>query len=472
MKKAIARIFASLTSVTYCLLFIFFVRVSFYRYNIFQVFYYDFGIFARIIWQLSRFQLPYINHLSLGRIFFLGDHFNPSLVILAPLFWLTSNLKVILVEQALVTVLSGILVFLIAKKLKLTRLSSFLISLSFLFFAGVENPLVTDWHTESTAGFFLLLFFYLFNFTHLGVLSFISAIIFLGFKESNTLTLIFLLFFLYFLNSKKRKQIIGLTIFSLVWFLATTKIIIPAIAKQPYFYTPDIPRSIIGIVSNFFNPSIKRQLVFNSLVSFGFLPIFSLVGLIPILGELAIRFIPSVSKFQSYTLAMHYNVYLGIFLALATVYGIIKIKKIFKGNKIIELALVVYLFLASLVVARKITFSPINLAINRVFWQEIQGNEKMLKIIENVPKKGSVMSQNNILPHLVNREEELYFLNSDYEKYKPDIIIIDLTPDQNINNVWGSDLEVVKRVKEELLQDSRYIYKNPGRDYLYIFYRK
>ncbi len=472
MKRTINKIAPFFMFTIYCLLFIFFVSVSFYRYNIFQVFYYDFGIFARIIWQLSRFQLPYINHLSLGHIFFLGDHFNPSLIILAPLFWLTSNLKIILVEQVLVTILSGILVFFIAKKLKLTAFSSFLISLSFLFFAGVENPLVTDWHTESTAGFFLLLFFYLFNFTQFSTLSFVSAIIFLGFKESNTLTLIFLLFFLYFSNTRKRKQIISLVLFSGFWFLTTTKIIIPTIAKQPYFYTPDIPQSITGIVSNFFNPAIKRQLIFNSLVSFGFLPIFSLMGLIPILGEFAIRFIPSVSKFQSYTLAMHYNVYLGIFLVLASLYGVIKIKKIFKNNKTVELALVIYLFLASLVVARKITFSPINLAINKIFWQEIQGDKKTLRIIENIPKKGSVMSQNNILPHLVNREEELYFLTADYEKYKPDIIIIDLTPDQNINNVWGSDLEIVKKVKEELFQDPHYVYKNPGRDYLYIFYRK
>ena len=105
---------------SYLFFLVFFICLSLTRYNNFQVFFYDFGIFARIIWQLSRFKLPYINHLVLGKVFFLGDHFNPSLIILAPLFWLTSNLRIVLFEQAFVTVLSGIMIFLIARKNKLS----------------------------------------------------------------------------------------------------------------------------------------------------------------------------------------------------------------------------------------------------------------------------------------------------------------------------------------------------------------
>jgi uncharacterized membrane protein len=83
--------------------FIFLIFLSLQRYFLFQLFYYDFGIFSQIIWQLSRFKVPYINHLVLGRIFFLGDHFNPSLVFLAPLYWLTSHQSILLLEQGLVT---------------------------------------------------------------------------------------------------------------------------------------------------------------------------------------------------------------------------------------------------------------------------------------------------------------------------------------------------------------------------------
>lgn len=497
-----------------------------------QIFHYDFGIFAKIIWQLSRFQLPNINHRVLGDIFFLGDHFNPSLVILAPLFWLTSNIKILLFEQALATTLSGLMIFLIARKLKFAFFPSLIFSFVFLLFAGTENPLVTDWHPESTAGFFLLLFFYLFNFTSYKKLSYLSALIFLGFKESNALTFIFLLIWIFLMKKVKisvlsdlggaqqsehahgvekrgielfkNNEIIVLVIFSLIYFFVTTKIFIPFFSHQSYMYSPDLPKAPIQYISNYFNHPLKTKLIFDSLISFGFLPIFSVVGLIPIFLELGVRLIPNNSIFQNFALTFHYNVYLGIFLALATIYGVKNILTLlsFRTNpdvtsgevrnlvkrktsaswrtrflanarndtyKLTLPIIIGYLFIFSLYAARKITNSPINFAVSNIFWQELKPRNDIFDDLKSVPNKGSVMSQNNLLPFFVQRKDKLMFLKEDYANYKPEIIVIDLTPGQNPNNFWDSNFEIAIKIKDKLLKDKSYKQLQTQNKNLFIF---
>lgn len=481
--------------IIFFLIFLFlFYSFSLSRLYSLQIFHYDFGIFAKIIWQLSRLQLPIINHRVLGDIFFLGDHFNPSLVILAPLFWITSDIRILLFEQALFTVLSGLMIYLVARKLDYHFIAALIFTTIFLLFAGTENPLVTDWHPEPTAGFFLLLFFYLFNFTKFNKLAFLSALIFLGFKESNALTLIFLLVWMYILQqnhetrdriwNKKCIRIVFLAILSLGWFFLTTKFFIPFFSHQKYMYSPDIPLSPIKIIGNYLNNPLKTKLIFDSFISFGFLPLFSVFGLIPIFLELGIRLIPNSSIFQNFALTFHYNVYLGIFLALATIYGVKNIRnncyiarlaeaiskraKLFNGfrcvnnltiqqfNNLILWILLIYLLLFSLYTARKITSSPINLAISPIFWHELRPKQDFYSAIKLVPYNGSVMAQNNLLPYFVTRKEKVYLMSEDYTSIKPGTIVFDISSGQNINNFWDTNYETILKIKEQLLRDKNY----------------
>lgn len=451
--------------------FLFFIAISFHRFDVLQVFYYDFGIFARIIWQASRFQLSYIEHLALGRIPFLGDHFNPSLILIAPLFWLTSDLKILLVEQVLATVFGGVLIYKIAKKLKLSDFSSLTLAFVHLAFAGIENPLVTDWHPEPTAGFFLLLFFYLFCFTKRKHWTYLTAFIFLGFKESNAITFLFLLIFLFFYQKRKRKEIVNYFIIAVIWFFTAVKVLIPFFAGRPYYYSPEIPLSPITMIKNFFNQPQKIKLIVDSLFSYGFLPILFFAGLIPVVGELGVRLIPSNSFFQSYNLLMHYNVFLGCFLSLSTIYAILKLKRILPYKKKTEFVIILYLLLVSLFTAREITFSPLNMAINRVFWQELGQKNDFFKEIAKIPQKGTIMSQNNLLSHFVKRKEEVYLFSGDYKK-NPDIIVFETTKDQNPNNFYPTDEKAVKAAIEQLIRDKTYRRVSSKNKNLFVFIKE
>lgn len=409
------------------------VNLSFYYFYRFQTFYYDFGIFARIIWLISQFQPPIIEHIELGQIHFLGDHFNPSLYFLAPLFWLWADPRILLIEQAFFTIASMIMIYLIGLKYKLQQWVALFVALLFLIFPGTLFPLVSDWHPETTAGFFLLLFFYLFTFTKQKILSLISVAIFLGFKESNGLSLAFLLLWMFVVNKEQRKNILILLIISITWFLLTVNIFIPTISAKAYLYSPVLPSSLKDL---FQGPSIhlKLHLIYQSLLSYGFLPLLNLLGLLPALGELGIRLLPVSSKFQNFNLGLHYSVYLGIYLALASIQSL----ALFRKRRIL-FGIILFTLLLSLFSARKITSSPINLAINPQFWSNINPQLEVGKVIENIPENGSLMSQNNILPHLTLRKDEIYLLSREYGDMQPDFIVIDISSGQNPNNYWGPD---------------------------------
>jgi uncharacterized membrane protein len=447
--------------------------ISLWRFNTGQVFYYDFGHFARILWLISRLLPPLINHKVLGEIHFFGDHFIPSLYLLAPLFWLTSKTQILLVQQALATVIAGFLVYKIAEDEKLPFITSLIISFMFLLFAGVENPLVTDWHTESTAVVFLLLFIHLFFYRKRNMLAFLCAIIFMGLKDSNPLSFLFMLIPYFATQGAKRKEIIFYALFGLVWFLIGGYLITPAVSKQPYLYSPVLPDKPWEFITNFVNLPIKRKLIFDSLASFGFLPILSGVFLLPVIAELSIRLVPTYIHSQSFTLGMHYNVFLGAFLTVATI-KVFSFKDRICGKRLRIYASVVIL-LSSLFVAKKITRSPLLLAANPVFWNEWNTKSELFDEITLIPVSGSVMSQNNILPHLVQRREKIYLLSLDYKKFKPEWIVFDLAPGQNINNYYSGeirDIEQVKELKRRLLNDDDYERVDTLYEYLYLFKKK
>jgi len=452
----ISKIVISLFFLTF---FILFSCISLWRYNTAQVFYYDFGHFERILWLISRFEIPLIQHKVLGEIHFLGDHFSPSVYLLAPLFWVTGNSQILLLEQALAIVISGYLVFKIALEEKLQSNIALGISFVFLLFSGTENPLVSDWHTESTALIFLLLFLYLFIYKNMRIVGIISALIFIGFKDSNALSFFFILI-PYFISLKKQRQNLALLmVFSLFYFYIVSFIITPLISSQPYLYAPTLPHNPVEYVNNFFNLEIKRKLLFDIFASFGFLPLLSGFFILPIIGELSIRLVPVYVHSQSFTLGMHYNVYLGAFLALASIIILKSLKDVVLVRFRLRKLLILVVIIIALIVAKKVTFSPLLLGLNPVFWREWSILSPTIKKLSCVPKMGSVMSQNNILPHLLQRKEDVYLLSTQYKKVKPDFIIIDTLPGQNINNFYSgeiSELSQVENLRKIIVADPTY----------------
>lgn len=181
-------------------------------------------------------------------------------------------------------------------------------------------------------------------------------------------------------------------------------------------------------------------MVFQSLLSFGFLPLLGGPFLLPIMGELAIRFVPTNSFFQNFTLSGHYNVYLGIFLILASLHAFKALQKRIKNIKLQYLLLCI-LLLCAVITDRKITFAPINLLVNPVFWQELKTRDEMQKIMASVPKEGSIVAQNNLASYVLLRKGKTYLFTEKTILKQPNIVFIDMTPGQNINNYYPMSID-------------------------------
>lgn len=451
-------------------IFFFFYCLSLWRYNIGQVFYYDIGIFARPLWLIAHNLPPIINHKVLGDVHFLGDHFSPSLYALAPLSLFNNTLILLLIEQVLAIVGTGILIYRIALYEKLSYLEAHVIAFVFFVFAGIGNAIVTDWHTEPTAAFFIVLFVFLYFCKNNKLLGIFSFLFYLGLKESNAVTALFFLLPFYVTKIKQRKSILALGFVAIVWFFVATKGIIPFFSHTSYLYSPILPQSYVEYATQFINTYEKRKFIFDVFISFGFIPLFSPFFFISILGELGIRLIPIKSHFQSFTLGMHYNVLLGVLLTLAVIRTITSQKKTW-----IKRGIIIILILLSVFSAKKITGSPFALITNSVFWNTWSTKSELFKMLEYIPKSGSIMSQNNILPHLIQRKEPIFLLSNNYISLKPNTIILEVTPDQNINNYYSGEISnytQVKLLRDRLMKDTSY--KRIATPYptLFVFVRR
>jgi uncharacterized membrane protein len=441
--------------------------ISLYRYFTLQVFHYDLGIFAETIWRLSRFTIPILHHIDFGTINFLGDHFNPSIVLLVPLFWVVHDVWILLIEQVVVTVASGYLIYVIARKHGLNLIPAIVMQILFVLFAGIENPLVTDWHTEPTAGLFLLLFYYFFVFTKKRIAYLFCAIIFLGFKESNPTSFCLLLIPLFFTMREKRKEIILLGTTTILYFFLITKFVIPYFNGQAYFYLPEMPHSISGFLQSVTRTE-KYVFVLQSILSFAFLILLSGVWILPVLGEMAMRILPVSSFFQVFTLGMHYNVFLGIFLSLAAIHGFIRLRGLGIVKKY-EKTVITIILLFSLFIAQKFIHPPIDLTINPVFWREFYPRREISHDFKRVPSEGSIAAQNNILPYVLFRKSDVFMIRKKYLAAHPDIIVFDLSEGQNPNNFFPVTRDFFNNEKKGLLQNKLYHRITTENKDLYIF---
>jgi len=116
--------------------------VAVHRHWQFDSFWYDFGIFDETVWRLSRLELPLIPTIKYQLVW--GDHFNPSILLLVPLYWLTNQQSIIIIAQVLYVALSAFFIYEIAK-IKINNIFlRFSLLFSYLGYVGMQNALYTD----------------------------------------------------------------------------------------------------------------------------------------------------------------------------------------------------------------------------------------------------------------------------------------------------------------------------------------
>jgi uncharacterized membrane protein len=441
--------------------------VVWHRFRQFQIFYYDFGIFASALWRFSRFQAPLFDHLKLGQASIIGDHFSISLLLFTPLFWLTSRPEVLLLFQVGAVALSGFVLWRIALFRLKSGFLSFVVLFSYLLFPGLQNAVITDFHPEVPGILFVLLTVYSY-FKRNKFYFFVFLLLSLGFKES--LGIFFFSFGLYMVFSSRFKNWrwgLATSIAGLSWAWLSVKLMIPLVSGRRYIYFPRMDINPLAWIKNFFFPWVKTKTLLISFSSFLFLPLFSFT-VIGILLDFALRFVPSASLFQSWDLGMHYNILLAVFLGIGMIDGLLFLRSRKVPDKVLNSAAVVGIFLL-LFINRVVYPTPINLSFNPIFYQFSKNFSGLESFLKKVPPGGTVMSQNNLASRFVDRD--FYLLRWKYECYRPKWIVMDVGEGQNPNNFWPITIDRIGKLLNKVKGDSSYKLYDNKNDW-FIFERR
>ncbi len=422
----------------------------------------DFGIYVQTFWSYINLKLPRVTFYPTYGDLVWADHFTPSLILMAPIYYLWSDPKILLILQSVLFVFGGYPIYLLAKE----RLKSFYLSFALVFgylvFLGTQFALTFDFHTATYTAIFLPWLFY-FLFKGNWKLLFFLTVLVMGTKEDAPLLLAAIAFYL-MISKKNTKLGFFLLILNLSYFFLVTKVIMPKLSvfSAKVFDTPELPKNLWQWAVVLFDSPLKTRTMFLTLASFLFLPLLSGWFFIVAIAHFLINFISSQFSGR-WDIFLHYRVHLSSILSFGTILGIEKLKslKFVKIRKnILFLTIPSFIIVVSLIMDWYLHL-PLNTLFKKQFYAYETWMSDNEEVIKRIPKEAYLLTQNNLAPHVANREH-LYYYPKNLDK--ADFIFLDLHKNQPIINTWlGGTVETLQReVSQLLLRKTFVVYYQKG----------
>ncbi len=396
-----------------CLVFIIaFSTLSIIRHNHYESYGFDLGINDQVVWEYSKFREPVttIDHAAFESK--LDIHIELVYALISPFYWIWSDPRMLLLLEVVFVCTSGLAIYLLAKKYKLHEWLQIVLLISYLMFYGVQNALWFDVHSATFATAFLAWFIYFLisGKKKLTILFFVLAIT----AKENIAGLTFLISVVYFITTRK-KIAIAYALSSIAYLGFVFGVYFPFLVEGGYKFA-----NSNGLLTKLdpalmFNSIEKRHVYLYTLLSNGFLPLLNPLYLIPPLGDLASYFLLAQNKVSgAQGLFLHYRVTLAPLMSFATIATIAKYKKL--NSKKIALYL-----LFCILLAQYLLHLPLSYLSKSWFWTETPAVKNINTVLEHLPKDASVVAQDNILPH-VSQREKIYMLwpnQKDFEENSP-----------------------------------------------------
>lgn len=376
----------------------------------YQSYGFDLGINDQIVWEYSQFKRPIttVDHVPFIPKYYV--HLELIYALVAPFYWIWNTKRMLLILQAVFVCFSGIAVFFLGKHYKLHPWLQYAVLFTFLMFYGVQNALWFDVHsaTFGTAFVACFLYFLVTKKTKWSILFFFLAIT----AKENIAEITFLISFIYFLVTKN-KLASYFCIASVLYLVLVFGVYFPYFAGGYRFANPDGLLSELNPLLLFDTPD-KRAVYLYTFLSYGFIPLLSPLYLIPVLGNLASYFILGSSVTGAQGLFLQYRIELVPLMSWATIITVAKFKWL--NNKY----LAIYLVLCALIV-QYVLHLPLSYLSKRSFWQQPEAVKNITAILQYIPSTASVVSQNNITPHLTHREIifTLYPTTKNFKTHSP-----------------------------------------------------
>lgn len=410
------------------------------KHNRFQTSAVDLALFDQPLWHYSRGEAPYstVKYNSVPGAHILGDHFHPTLALLSPLYWLWDDVRVILVAQAVLAVLSAWPIYQIARLKLGHKFFSLSLTFSYLTFLGFQTALDYDFHEVAVAILpFSLALYYLITNNLIGYV--ISAVLAALTKEDMPLFIAFLGIFS--LVRLRKVKLGGLTVlFGFTLYFVVTQFLIPHFKGDRFAYEELDPR--LGktsfdllktaalnpwlVLNVLFFPFLKTKTMLNLLASFAFLPLLSPITLLLAIPNLAGRFLTRLP--QRWLIRYQYGINVTPILAAAVIFGLEDLKKVGFLRRRFDTILKVSSFL--LIAAPLLQTYRVNGPLLRIFNPDSYRPEKRFEVnyalLNRIPKDVdvSVMAQSSFVPHLSHRRVIFRYEDGLIDKAGPDYVLM------------------------------------------------
>jgi uncharacterized membrane protein len=425
-----------------------YAAISIYRHDHFASNAFDLGVQDQTVWGYSRLQMiP--NTVEMIRNL-LGDHFHPILMLIAPLYWIWDDVRVLLIVQAALLAVAGLPIFWWARE-RLGLIPAIAVETAYLTFWGVLSGVIYDFHHIAFAvpAIAFGLYAVLTNRNRL-----FWAMLALGLVTRENIALTFAAIGLYIAVVQHRWRLGAAVIaLSVAWFAALIELVMPAIAGAPYgHWTYDalgtgpgsavlhIIRHPLSSLRILVDNSTKLKLWGGLLGAWLFLPVMSPLALvaIPTLLERLWSSNPAL-----WSASFHYSLVIAPVLAFAAIDSIARLRHLLPkspstsrgtspspsrgtspspsgggqgGGFGVGASLAV--LAAGLILSFGIV-QPLEELGTYVSPQQVSDIQTCLKVI---PADASVSASNALLPHLSHRHE-IYLLTM---KHDADYVAIDL----------------------------------------------
>ena len=389
---------------------IFYSTLSIVRHAHYASYGYDLGINDQTIWRYSRFELPISTIAPFPEKSKLELHVELIYALLAPFYWLWATRRMLLIVSAIVMCSGGLAIYLLSKRRLKGELMSFSLSVSYLMFYGLQFAVWFDVHSSGFAAAFLAWFLYCLDSRKkwLSILFFFLAI-----TAKENIALYTLVIALLYLLRRREKLVMFFAIFSIFYLLFVFYIFFPKIMHVTYLY-----QNHNGLLSNInplylFNTKEKLVTLFYSFFSVGFIPFLNPLTLPLIMTHFATFFVIASDLPGAQGLFGHYRVTLGPLLSWSTIITIATFK--FLNKKYIAIYLLVCVFIIQYAL-----HLPLSYLSKAWFWREPPAARTLNAVIkESLPTDASVAAQNNIIPHLSQRDQ-IYTLYPTKKKFTSD----------------------------------------------------
>lgn len=438
--------------------------MSVQKHSSFQTFGWDLAVFDHGIWQWSELKIPYSSFHDLP---WLADHFHLILITVAPLYWIWSDVKVLLIVQAVLVSAGALPLYYLSKRVSKSTLFSFVIILGYLLFYSLQSFIFSDFHELAflplTFGGVVL--FWEFKKTFLYWIFFVLS---LFVKEEIGLLLAAFGLWAFMVDKNRRKQSSISVILGIAYTFLTVSFIMPLIGGQPYRHAGFgqsgqtlvdvilvVLRNPIYFVHAFFDSPVKINTIWTTFWSWGFLPLFSPFSLILVLEQFASRFL-DYGKPIRWTLLFAYSLPMATIMAWGSIYGFNNLIKLVQKITKQQNYLLVKTISLSLLLIIIIADFTLHGSINNLFKPQFYAKEKWMSnnlgVFKCIPSKASVSAQNSLASWLSQRKEIRVFPEGLGFEY----IVLDLHPGQSENNFHFLGSHNTKIVMEDLTKKGYY----------------